>query len=373
MDWIQIYSILLGIGLFQGVIMAWILLSRRGTLNFNVNYWVSLMLLFFSYRLLTALLVLSELLSVNSWLYHIFIDMNWIYGPLIYFATKNLVYPKKAFHPKDYLHFIPFVLEFLWSNYIRSLNFYWDGTAQSISKFGYYGYIIWIQTPIQYIIAAIIMLVYGYVSYKLIRQHSNPVYQLKPKIQTGSQQLLLGYLVFSVIILVVLPIDYFLFKNPYPNPIEIPIHIVVAILTYILGLVAILNGKTAYWDIQRQISEDPELKTLFNKIHALVKEEELFLSPQLSVKDIAVALDEKPYKVTKALNEVHQKSFSDFINDFRVNDFKERLRNPKNDHKTLLALAFESGFNSKATFQRIIKKHTGHAPGHLKKEIQGSN
>jgi AraC-like DNA-binding protein len=42
--------------------------------------------------------------------------------------------------------------------------------------------------------------------------------------------------------------------------------------------------------------------------------------------------------------------------------FKEKALNPKNSHLTLLALAYESGFNSKTAFNAYFKKMEGLTP-----------
>ncbi|WP_299530239.1 AraC family transcriptional regulator [Ulvibacterium sp.] len=56
------------------------------------------------------------------------------------------------------------------------------------------------------------------------------------------------------------------------------------------------------------------------------------------------------------------KTFNDFINELRVNEVKKKMHNPKYDHLNYLGIAMESGFNSKATFNRAFKKFTGENP-----------
>ncbi len=50
------------------------------------------------------------------------------------------------------------------------------------------------------------------------------------------------------------------------------------------------------------------------------------------------------------------------MNEYRVNEFIERIQLPENKHLTLLGIAFDAGFNSKATFNRAFKKFTGKSP-----------
>nr|WP_246615810.1 helix-turn-helix transcriptional regulator [Aquimarina litoralis] len=95
-------------------------------------------------------------------------------------------------------------------------------------------------------------------------------------------------------------------------------------------------------------------------------EEQLFKDPELTLASLSKQLDVKPYLVTKCLNTIYQKKFNDYINELRIEEVKRLLNDPKNDNFTLLALAYEAGFNSKASFNRAVKKITGNPPSALK-------
>ena len=69
-----------------------------------------------------------------------------------------------------------------------------------------------------------------------------------------------------------------------------------------------------------------------------------------------------PNQLSWLLNESLGKNFSEFINHFRVEAFKEKSVDPKNAHITLIGLAYESGFNSKTVFNTYFKKETGMTP-----------
>jgi len=66
------------------------------------------------------------------------------------------------------------------------------------------------------------------------------------------------------------------------------------------------------------------------------------------------------------INKGFAKNFNDLINEYRIEEVKSKLAAA--DDSTLLAVAFDAGFNSKATFNRAFKKFTGLSP----KEFQES-
>jgi len=93
-----------------------------------------------------------------------------------------------------------------------------------------------------------------------------------------------------------------------------------------------------------------------------MKEEKWFQNPSLSLRSLAENLNISPNKLSWLLNEQISQNFNEYINSFRLENFKENALNPANSHLTLLALAYESGFNSKSVFNGFFKKIEGMTP-----------
>ncbi|WP_421813723.1 helix-turn-helix domain-containing protein [Flagellimonas sp.] len=66
--------------------------------------------------------------------------------------------------------------------------------------------------------------------------------------------------------------------------------------------------------------------------------------------------------VSQLLNLGFQKNFSEYINTYRVNEFKERVLLEENKGITIMAVAYDSGFNSKTVFNTFFKKIEGITP-----------
>lgn len=90
--------------------------------------------------------------------------------------------------------------------------------------------------------------------------------------------------------------------------------------------------------------------------------EKPFLNPNLTINDLAQHLNTPSYIVSRVINEGFEKNFFDFVNYYRVIEFKEQINNPKFKNYTLLSIAFEVGFNSKTSFNRAFKKITNQTP-----------
>jgi AraC-like DNA-binding protein len=115
-------------------------------------------------------------------------------------------------------------------------------------------------------------------------------------------------------------------------------------------------------NIQKEKFEEGELSIWKTKILKLMQDEKLYLQPELNLSDIANRLKTNISVLSGVVNNAFGKNFNDFVNEYRVNEFKERILLPENKNITLLGIAFDCGFNSKATFNRAFKKFTGKSP-----------
>ena len=87
------------------------------------------------------------------------------------------------------------------------------------------------------------------------------------------------------------------------------------------------------------------------------------LNPELTLGRLARQLRVSPDYLSNILNNRLNKNFFDFINYYRVEEFKQLCRKNKHHNITIMGLAWDAGFNSKATFNRVFKKTTGKTPG----------
>jgi AraC-like DNA-binding protein len=107
---------------------------------------------------------------------------------------------------------------------------------------------------------------------------------------------------------------------------------------------------------------DEEGKRHHANLIELMSTKKPYLEPKLSLSELADQLDISPNHLSQVINQFEEKNFFDFINAYRVNEFKTRALKPENKNYSILAIAYDSGFNSKSTFNHVFKKMEGSTP-----------
>lgn len=105
-----------------------------------------------------------------------------------------------------------------------------------------------------------------------------------------------------------------------------------------------------------------EADRVYAGLNKLMAEKALFKDPELTLADLARQLDIHPNYLSQVINEREQKNFYHYINSLRVQEFLRVAGRPEQRNFTLLAIAFDCGFNSKSTFNKYFKHHTGKTP-----------
>lgn len=94
----------------------------------------------------------------------------------------------------------------------------------------------------------------------------------------------------------------------------------------------------------------------------LMENDKAYLNPELNLSDLAKMAKMSRSQLSEIVNSAFDKNFNDFVNGYRVEAFKNMLKEDKQKQLSLLGIAQECGFNSKATFNRVFKKLTNLSP-----------
>lgn len=364
--------ILLTIGAIQGIVYG-LILYKSSTLNKTANRILAVILFLLSYRLIIQIMRLLGIGYYDAW-YYAMIDLSWIHGALIYFYTKAQTETNFRIKRKDWVHFLPVVIQIICSVFVRLQNLYWDGTKESLSWLGYYGYVVWMNNSTIYIVASTLIIIYAYKSQKLLSSVNDNLEITDKKLQ-WIKRIIRSFLIYFSFVLLVLLIDLIVYKSEndgsyfyFTRFYYYPFFIGIAVLTYWIGLEGFSRRNDPELSIKNTIGSDElqRLKVISKKLQQAMEENKAYKDQELSVNSLAKQLDIKPYLISRSLSIINNQRFNDYVNTYRVREIQTLLSDAKNSKYTLLSLAMEAGFNSKSSFNRAIKKQLGISPSELK-------
>lgn len=119
-------------------------------------------------------------------------------------------------------------------------------------------------------------------------------------------------------------------------------------------------------ELQSKLHKDKALQPIL----VLMKNEKPYLNPKLNIGTMANSLGIHAYQLSKLINQHFNQNFFEFVNQYRVEEFKNLASDPKNKHISIFGLALDAGFNSKATFNRIFKNATGQTPSQIRNNYE---
>jgi AraC-like DNA-binding protein len=121
-------------------------------------------------------------------------------------------------------------------------------------------------------------------------------------------------------------------------------------------------------DILSEPSLNEEDRVFVTTLLNYMNDQKPFLNSEITIAHLSNELKVNTEYLSSILNGQLNKNFFDFINHFRVEEFKLRCRQPEYKNITLIGIAFDCGFNSKATFNRVFKNTTGMTPGEFARQ-----
>jgi len=119
---------------------------------------------------------------------------------------------------------------------------------------------------------------------------------------------------------------------------------------------------------ERKIALNPDaVEEILQRLTYLFQIEKIHRNDRLTLDTLSERLGLQPYQLSGIINGRVGKSFSDFVADYRIEDVKKRLSDPE-ETANILNIAFDAGFGTKASFNRIFKDRTGGTPSEFKRK-----
>lgn len=298
------------------------------------------------------------------------LQFSFALGPLIFFYVLKMTRTGCKFRPKDLLHFSPLLLE---------LGAYVLETGESIrTGASTYNTLIFHQlNPVLQLLAFISVTIYLYRCLRLIENFYQQLkfnggdrYRLELR---WLRNLLMGLGLLWLLWIPFITVDYFYYNYQLSVQAYYPLYLL--LVSMIIWIVA-----RAFLRTEIGVSADtvPILKPLLPAdlkqkgtwLKKAVKENRYYQDPELSLVSLAEKLELTTHELSQIINTALKKSFNDFINEYRVQEAIRKMQDPAFDHITLLGIAYESGFSSQSTFNRIFKHITGKSPLEYKNYLE---
>lgn len=368
---LTILNILVLFGAFQGFILALVLVSTERLRRPSNNY---LALLLFSFALLNLVSVIELSPGEKAdWMhYHPFFWVNTI-PVAAYFFVKYLIEPEYSFRKIDFLFFLPFVMELI----ARIAVFFTFLISGPFSKETFYQRVMFLNTV--ELIAGIYSLVVLIYAIKALKVYEQKLYEHFSNVEDRSlawlkNTLIIG-LALALLWLVVTMTDY------SQETFSLNLALVTLIgLTVLIGWVGysmiirqdlLVTSIFAVSDKSEELDESTELSSktdeYYSQLIRLMNDEKIYQNPQLSMSILAERLTLSNSYLSQIINQKEGKNFFDFVNHYRIEEVKEKIKDPNYEHFSILGIAQEVGFKSKSTFNAVFKKKTGMTPSAFRK------
>jgi len=277
-------------------------------------------------------------------------------GPLIYFYTRTLTGEK--IDRKQNLHFASVIIDLV--PQIASVIFLttWlegDGFTKSVHDTFVDEYQTYADIP-----RWLSVTLYLFLSWRLLKKQ-----QPSPTVK-WLRQFTTVFLIFQAVWLAHL-IPYIIpsLRNEWIELVGwYPVYIPLAVLIYWLGIKGYFLSVSLQKQRQPPQNNLPEnvIEETRTALYACMENEKLFLDPTLNLNKVVDHLKIPQKTISAVLNQRIHKSFNEFVNDYRLMEFKKRIGSKAFKHMTISGIALECGFNSQATFQRAFKQNMGISP-----------
>ncbi len=360
------WAVILLFGSFQGVFLSAMLLLWQQ--RSKSSFFLSSLVLIIAFNLFNYLLLHTSLYSAVPHLAHVSSPFLMLLGPCYYLYVKSIFSRKLELQLKDALHLIPFLF-----GVVFFLPFYTLSGSEKVDVLTYQ-----LSLPIQNLtIEAVVFLIsHITVSFVYVFYAIKNLKRLRQQNKIRSFEIKYNWLIkFSYAFLVFWGVDfmgvmwYFIQGGIDPKVYYITmlccaIAINLVVLFFYrnskIFLQVFLNNEDAKYETSKVSNSD--LQKHLDEIILYMETERPYLDTELSLQKLSNNLNKPKYLISQILNVALGKSFYEFVNEYRYREVKDRLKNPKYSNLTILAIAFDSGFNNKNTFNKVFKKQTGITP-----------
>lgn len=376
-----ICQIIMLLGAFQGFIFSGFAFFSKKYKS-KSNFFLGMLILTFSYNIFQNYLYVSGYFPENLYFEVFYIPFSSLFLVLFFLYVRTFLRPDRKFPKLVWLLFLPFLINFI-ESIIEKLGFAFIFFNNSHIEFFDVFRIIFEIFNVAFSFGLIVC---SYIFIEKFESKQSDFRNRRPKIGLNWLKNITIAL-FCLCLYWIIPLYFAIFYGP--DTAENYFYILwvgLAITIYVLGHI----GLYQFGIVQEQINihnfsinyNNPVpvlIKSTDNKnIHldefeSFVKTGKKYLDQNISLEAVALELSINKSYLSRLINTELGKSFSEFVNELRIDEAKEFLTNPKFENYTLVSIGLEAGFSSKSSFNSIFKKYTGLTPSEFKKSFNEQN
>lgn len=378
-DFFNPRSLVLFIGILQGVIFASLLIIRGFRRQTRSDFWLAGLLILLCLSTVSDFIgfagVYDALRNIKDLTFFPF-DNPFAYGVLIYLYVQTLTNNQRRLEQRDLWLFLPAILFHIYQFSAFLLYIDFKNWYEKVIHIPY-------VSPF-YAVSSIIfnfcLLILSLKHYRQYRMWLNENFSDTEKLKFDW---LRNFLYLFTIILILSAFfeitNNFIFTLSYRQYFWLSFANAIAI--YFLAIAGYLRSQTIELDFSPtpteesivEIKKNPisenELENLKVRLQNLMQKDKLYLETDLTLTELSKNLGVNASVLSFVVNNGFGKNFNDFINEFRIEEVKMKLNTENSEKLSLLVLSFECGFNSKATFNRAFKKFAGMSPKEYQNQI----
>ena len=303
------------------------------------------------------------------------------FGPFLYLYIKSLTHEKFHFSNLEFLHFVPFIVIIIHRSFSDPVNFGRGGghdfrNHEQVINFVYY------------CLTTISLSAYTMITFTIISKHKS---NLKNIYSYKSSRYTLNWIsAVSVMFLLVFTLSFIAGAfNSISADVTIPYRIqFVGSVFFILTasffganqpviLIQSTEEKSLPSNLEYHVREKyqrsglskSDMLNIEERVLSYLKDEKPYLNPEYNINLLSIELGIPRHHITQVINSNLNKNFYSMINELRIEEVIGRMTDSMYSHFTLLAIALDSGFNSKSAFNRAFKQTMGKTPSEYKSSI----
>ncbi len=345
----------------NGFVFAFLLFEKRE--NRRANIFLSLMILSMCLTFTPFILDIS-VWNAYQWLAWLPFSLSYWIGPSFYFYIKTLTGASSEFRKKDLWHFAPIIL-----NYLHSI---YHAVIVNSNPWPIFHHV----AEVLELAAIVSVAIYLVVSFKLVKKYQRSLFDNVSNIEKIDLKWVtrIIYIIGACCLLILIFLiasqiaggRYTLERWDDPRAFILLLYSCILYWLSISGFKQAQTHQIAPSPITAELKDAGEFSEIIENLQESIEKDKLYQNQELTLSDLSKSTDIAERTISDAINQELGKNFFQFINEYRVEEVKSLLKDPGNDHLKIMSLALDAGFNSKATFNRIFKAHTGQTPKDFK-------